>query len=730
MFPSNGATAASSQCNSRSPAWAPEDAQMLIEWKKQLTAYVAWMNSQLKKKPGAHLVEDLRHDIRDGVALINLIEVIAGETLPGVHLAPSTHEEMRENVDKVLHFMFVQKIKMHHITIRDIVEGNLKATMRLILALAAHYKPNSVRHSTQCHRQSITGIAQGAAAALTEARRNASRAGHRHKRRRHRDESTSYSDRRVPGEGGGSLAESRAGLEGRAELEGASANNSPTSSHNTSPRTSLYLSDPPSSMEGLLSAACAVRKGVMVTSCESDNAMGDSGYFEICDTLKETHQMLFKLHDLILNGEATGDTEDLPEDLIEGANLKETVCILKGRLLHAETVAESLRSDLNKVKKDCLELQATKAGLQQRLKDQDVNISGLRSAVMKLELEQETLLLEIEALKKHQNEREQVFSDVKNELLNREFIINQLQQDKHYVQEPHGTTKINEVKREAIDFTNSSRSKPREDEELGSLEQRIFSLTEILRWMENSKMSSRLQAADIEAFKGNIQQGWCRSSAPHQSSSTVDRLEDAIVLLLDKLHVNGSEVAKPIIGQHPSNEHLRQHCGNQVVRDVSRSIQAKNSLSSCSTGSYSSARSNVRSPYMDQDKSPGTSSVTHTVARTPACSATQAQQQPWTPQGGRTKMQNSTSRNETSVLYYIGESDTHFTCVIQKKLGEVRLRDFKSQIADSYQYHYFFKSLDPEYGTVKEELSKDDDILPGWEGKIVAWLEVDHGAIS
>lgn len=81
---------------------------------------------------------------------------------------------------------------------------------------------------------------------------------------RHRDESTSYSDRRVPGEGGGSLAESRAGFEGRAELEGASANNSPTSSHNTSPRTSLYLSDPPSSMEGLISASCAVRKGTNI----------------------------------------------------------------------------------------------------------------------------------------------------------------------------------------------------------------------------------------------------------------------------------------------------------------------------------------------------------------------------------------------------------------------------------------------------------------------------------
>ena len=35
-----------------------------------------WINSQLKKKPGARLVEDLRNDARDGVAFVDLISVI------------------------------------------------------------------------------------------------------------------------------------------------------------------------------------------------------------------------------------------------------------------------------------------------------------------------------------------------------------------------------------------------------------------------------------------------------------------------------------------------------------------------------------------------------------------------------------------------------------------------------------------------------------------------------
>ena len=36
--------------------------------------------------------------------------------------------------------------------------------------------------------------------------------------------------------------------------------------------------------------------------------------------------------------------------------------ILRGRLLHAEEISVSLRSELAKVKKDCLELQGEKVG--------------------------------------------------------------------------------------------------------------------------------------------------------------------------------------------------------------------------------------------------------------------------------------------------------------------------------------------------------------------------------
>ncbi len=78
---------------------------------------------------------------------------------------------MRENLERILKFMATKRIRMHQITSREILEGNLKAVMRLILALAAHYKPQSVRHHDAA-AAAATGTAGAAAAAGAAAEYN------------------------------------------------------------------------------------------------------------------------------------------------------------------------------------------------------------------------------------------------------------------------------------------------------------------------------------------------------------------------------------------------------------------------------------------------------------------------------------------------------------------------------------------------------------------------------
>ncbi|GFX07508.1 hypothetical protein TNCV_5092221 [Trichonephila clavipes] len=81
--------------------------------------------------------------------------------------------------------------------------------------------------------------------------------------------------------------------------------------------------------------------------------------------------------------------------------------------------------------------------------------------------------------------------------------------------------------------------------------------------------------------------------------------------------------------------------------------------------------------------------------------------------------------NSTKVVYYMDKSLTPFRCTLQKRIGEATLRDFKLLFDRPGQYRYHFKTLDPEFGMVKEEVHQDDDILPGWDSKIVAWIEED-----
>ncbi|XP_061072534.1 dixin-A [Conger conger] len=83
--------------------------------------------------------------------------------------------------------------------------------------------------------------------------------------------------------------------------------------------------------------------------------------------------------------------------------------------------------------------------------------------------------------------------------------------------------------------------------------------------------------------------------------------------------------------------------------------------------------------------------------------------------------------DSTKVLYFTDRSLTPFLINIPKRLGEVTLRDFKVAVDREGSFRYHFKAQDPEFGTVKEEVFQDEAPVPGWEGKIVAWVEQDPG---
>ena len=61
-----------------------------LEWTQQLQAYIAWVNSQLRKRPDLKPVQDLRTDLQSGEVLAQLIEIISGEKIAGIQYTPES----------------------------------------------------------------------------------------------------------------------------------------------------------------------------------------------------------------------------------------------------------------------------------------------------------------------------------------------------------------------------------------------------------------------------------------------------------------------------------------------------------------------------------------------------------------------------------------------------------------------------------------------------------------
>ena len=58
----------------------------------------------------------------------------------------------------------------------------------------------------------------------------------------------------------------------------------------------------------------------------------------------------------------------------------------------------------------------------------------------------------------------------------------------------------------------------------------------------------------------------------------------------------------------------------------------------------------------------------------------------------------------TKVIYFTERTVTPFMSTINKRLGEIRLRDFKNMFDRPGLFRFHFKSYDLEYGMVKEEV--------------------------
>ncbi|XP_063959602.1 dixin-like isoform X3 [Lytechinus pictus] len=704
------------------------------EWTQQLQAYVAWVNSQLKKRAGCRMVEDLRRDMQDGVALVHLVEIVSGEALSRVDYNPTSATVMRENVERVLQFMASKRIRMHHTSAKDIVDGNLKSIMRLILALAAHYKPSSVKQASQAspmgaspatpgtpnstpqrkgqrQQPSFTAMAANAAAAIHDARKEAAGAGGSLRR---------YKDMTPTHKQGGDSGDYPEGP----RTTGASSPLPPTAMA-PSPNTTSASASPMVSRTGQhdLRRAMSPRQQMNLAHA-SDSDQGSAGEdggphslpssrrSSIClsealieeqalmgDNIEDTKKLLQSLQELLLNGkiaEEDGSSEAEEDQMqFEGTTAKEQVVVLQARLNQQQYECNQLRNELSKVKQDCRNLQGTKAGLQSRLTEQDNAILQMKADLLKMGFAQQNLEAENAELKRTLEEKDRQVNDNSRQLGQKDKLLGQQQEQiesltqqmlhlnsfktqlQNRLEESGGSnmeleSQIHELSQRlstvGIAEANLAAHISAHDRKLGKLEGHLHTPDRPPSLGEGSE--------DVQTIRSTLRSLRSNISSHDPSHHLLDSLEQGIVSIMDQLQDSHYNNSRPISESSSTESAIRRY-------NHTRSSPSEDTLS-------------------DRKES-----LTSLDRLSPA--------------------NNNLSQPCTKVLYFTERTVTPFMSSIPKRLGEVTLGDFKQIFDRDGAYRFHFKALDPEFGTVKEEVINDDDILPGWEGKIVGWVDEDTG---
>ncbi|RVE63831.1 hypothetical protein OJAV_G00140110 [Oryzias javanicus] len=614
---------------------------------QQLVAYVSWVNAQLRKRPGLTPIKDLRRDLQDGMVLVQLIEIVAGVVLDGVFVPPQSKEESRKNVEEVLHFISSRHIHMPHISAKDVLEGNLKSVMRIVLALAAHFKPSAnqrvasgsgrslVKSSSGHNPHSTVALAQGAAAALVSARLDAS---------------LPIRATRIQG-GLGSTKDASVCVRALVEQyeRGAADEQDPTQSSSLSS---------PSPLTSLKPCGTKPESPRAAKESEWETSLSDSLEKEV----QEARSMVSTLQTQVnvpsvkqvfppaaccsLQAHAGGALPEEEHDAaVDPGNPEQQLVVVRSRLDQSMEEVRELKRELMRCKQEVRNLQAVKDAQQQRLCTQEASILQMKQELLRASMMKEELGNQNAELQWKLEESNRLWGECKKDIGQKDKLLQQLKQ---------------------------------------KLEDSRKLQTELQRQLEHKGgVLQELMCGNLQQIPTNPENNGyslCGSSTQVSGAEEVQLLQDAL-----------RSLRNTFLDHDP-----QQHTLDTLEQGIVSLVDRLHALHTPRGRGKSPRRKDQRT---DSDLWPSTKSF---------------------------KSHNG-STSSTKILYFTGKSLTPSMINIPKRLGEVTLRDVKAAVDREGNYRYHFKALDPEFGTVKEEVFNDAALVPGWEGKIVAWLEEERG---
>ncbi|XP_019366127.1 PREDICTED: dixin isoform X4 [Gavialis gangeticus] len=387
--------------------------------------------------------------------------------------------------------------------------------------------------------------------------------------------------------------------------------------------------------------------------------------------MEEAKKMISGLQALLLNGSLPEDEQEASFVLCEhGACPEEQLVIIRSRLDQSMEENQDLKKELLKYKQEARNLQGIKDALQQRLAQQDASVLQLKQELLRANMDKEELHNQNVDLQRKVEERNRLLGEYKKELG---------QKDRHLQQHQ---TKLDEMLRQLSEASYQQADLERE------LEHKEALLAQCMKREAEEVMGYSNHSTQSNGFL----QPASKVAAPtaHRGTNDLQLVRDALRSLRNSF--SGHDP------QHHTIDSLEQGISSLMERLHRMEMQKRQERRVRGKSPASRAANEYRDSWPPNSKLPHSHS-------TPTMSSSAC----------------------TKVLYFTDRSLTPFMVNIPKRLGEVTLKDFKAAIDREGTHRYHFKALDPEFGTVKEEVFHDDDIIPGWEGKIVAWVEEDNG---
>jgi Ca2+-binding EF-hand superfamily protein len=114
------------------------NAELVAQWEKiQVKTFTNWTNSHLVKR--GLKIASLTDDLRNGVNLANLLEIISEENLGKFEKNPKMRIQQIENVGKCLKFIADHQVKLAGTGAEEIVDGNTKMTLGMIWTIILRF---------------------------------------------------------------------------------------------------------------------------------------------------------------------------------------------------------------------------------------------------------------------------------------------------------------------------------------------------------------------------------------------------------------------------------------------------------------------------------------------------------------------------------------------------------------------------------------------------------------